>query len=83
MAEWSFGAVLVTKAIAEVERSEAEDKQRRGIGATNSGDGFPGKMLRLGDRRKRRGGRVVYCNGLENRRTAGYREFESHPLRQN
>ena len=25
---------------------------------------------------------MVYCNGLENRRTAGYREFESHPFRQ-
>ena len=30
-----------------------------------------------------KGGRAVYCNGLENRRTERYREFESHPFRQN
>ena len=29
----------------------------------------------------RRGGRVVECTGLENRRAARYRGFESHPLR--
>ena len=29
----------------------------------------------------RTGGRVVYCNGLENRRTERYREFESLPVR--
>ena len=29
----------------------------------------------------RRGGRVVECTGLENQRTAGYRGFESLPLR--
>ena len=27
------------------------------------------------------GGRVVYCNGLENRRAERYREFESLPVR--
>ena len=30
----------------------------------------------------RRGGRVVYGSGLENRRSASFRGFESHPLRQ-
>lgn len=30
---------------------------------------------------KRRGGRVVYCAGLENRRAERLRGFESHPLR--
>lgn len=30
----------------------------------------------------RKGGRVVYGTGLENRRTERYREFESHPFRQ-
>jgi hypothetical protein len=29
----------------------------------------------------RRGGRVVECNGLENRRAERHRGFESHPLR--
>src|SRR5438552_13079938 len=29
----------------------------------------------------RRGGRAVECAGLENRKTARSREFESHPLR--
>jgi hypothetical protein len=29
----------------------------------------------------RRGGRAVYCTGLENRRPARVRGFESHPLR--
>ena len=28
----------------------------------------------------RRGGRVVECTGLENRRGASHRGFESHPL---
>jgi hypothetical protein len=27
------------------------------------------------------GGRVVYCNGLENRRAERHREFESLPVR--
>ena len=31
-------------------------------------------------RASRRGGRVVECTGLENRRAARYRGFESHPL---
>ncbi len=29
---------------------------------------------------QRRGGRVVECTGLENRRGASHRGFESHPL---
>ena len=52
----------------------------------NLGNGLPmGPSLRqlmsLGSLTNRRDGRVVYCTGLENRRTERFRGFESRSLR--
>ena len=61
------------RSVSEDDRSEAKDKTVDSAKAEKKQTSPPNII--------RRGGRVVDCSGLENRRRVTYREFESLSLR--